>query len=161
MRIHVFLIIVISNSFLFYSCKKEKNKRDNIAVKEVQSKTTQNDLKPELIYNKTFYKVTKTDSVDILYHYCDAGINTIKVYKDSIWEDFGQEDYTMLVDRISVNGKKIVFHGKLDQVTPEKLYSFEIENESKGYWQINNRTFIDSIKISGIKQYKEPDSECF
>ena len=111
--------------------------------------------------DRIFFRVTKTDSIDVLYYYCNASINTIKVYKDSIWEDFGQEDYTMLVDKIYINEKKISFIGKKGQVTPEKLYLFEVEDESKGYWKINAKTYIDSIEMKKIKQYKEPEKECF
>ena len=124
-------------------------------------KNTNKKLNENLILNRTFYRVTKTDSIDILYHYCNASINTIKVFKDSIWEDFGQEDYTMLVNKINSNEEQISFLGKPNQVTPEKLYTFKLNNKANGYWYINNKVFIDSLSIDKIKQYKEPDSECF
>lgn len=156
-------IFIIGISFFLFSCKQENKTENNIASEKVNSaiEITKKDLKQELVLNKTFFRVTKTDSVDLLYHYCNASINTIKVYKDSIWEDFGQEDYTMLVDKIDVSKNKISFTGKQQQVTPEKLYVFEIEDESMGYWKINNKTYIDNVEIGKIKQYKEPDSECF
>lgn len=156
-------LFIISASFFVFSCKKEKKIENNIATENVSPvvKVATKNTGQEFVLNKTFFRVTKTDSIDILYHYCNASINTIKVYKDSIWEDFGQEDYTMLVDKIDVSGKEISFIGKQEQVTPEKLYFFELEDESKGYWKINNKIYIDSVEIEKIKQYREPDSECF
>ncbi|MBU2950781.1 hypothetical protein KO493_08735 [Tamlana agarivorans] len=146
-----------------FSCKDEtkinnKVSSESVSLEYVVLKTH---LKKESLLNKTYYQVTKTDSIDILYHYCNASVNTIKVYKDSIWQDFGQEDYSMLIDEVNVNEEKISLIGKEEQITPEKLYVFEIEEESKGYWKINGETYVDSLKIDKIKQYNEPESECF
>lgn len=148
---------------LVFSCKNETKVNNMVSFEGIRPEVIviKKGLNKESLLNKTYYRVTKTDSVDILYHFCNASVNTIKVYKDSIWQDFGQEDYTMLIDEVNVNEEKISFIGKEEQIIPEKLYVFEIEDESKGYWKINGDTFVDSLKIDKIKQYIEPESECF
>lgn len=162
-------LILISLLLIFTACKKSNSKKDeSLTVNLVINKDSINEfkvlpkkIKAEEVYNKVFYAITKTDSVDIVYHYCDASVNTIKVYKDSIWEDFGQEDYTMLVGKTDINDKELYFLGKQEQTTPVKKYSFSIENSDKGYWKINDKTYIDSLKIDKIKQYRQPDKDCW
>lgn len=160
-RISILILLV----FVFFSCKKNNN-RGQKTISHVDSLSKKSEiladkLKAEDIYNRIFYLVTKTDSVDVLYHYCNASINTIKVFKDSIWENFGQEDYTMLIEKVELNGKKINFKGEKSQDTPEKLYAFSLIDKSKGYWSINNKIYVDSKKIDTIQEFWQPYKDCW
>jgi len=150
-----FTMIVI----VLCSCNQKK-RQDNHKI--INKKTIDLSIIKDLpnikdIYNMAFYKVTQTDSIDIIFHYCDANVNTIKVYRDSIWEDFGQESYTMSYSVSKVINNKIIFLSNPNQ----RDFTFEILDIQKGYWEINNKIYIDSLKINTITHYEQPCIECW
>ena len=142
--------------------------KNNYSSKELVTKPqtkkifdTIKNLRPEILYGKTFFFLTKTDSVDILYHYCNANINTIKVYENSIFEDFGQEDYTIKLVKKNIENNKIIFYGDNEQLAPVKKYTFKYLDKKQGYWKINNKIYIDSIYSSGIPNIEQPCTDCW
>ena len=145
------LVLILTNS-----CNQKKNDKEIVLLSNY-SITAKDSIKIKDVYNKIFYNITQTDSIDIIYHYCDANVNTIKVYKDSIWEDFGQESYTMNYSVSKVLNNKTILMSNPNQID----FTFELLDIQKGYWKINNKIYIDSLKIDAIIQYEQPCLECW
>jgi hypothetical protein len=159
-----YIIILITFFIILINCKKKQsNLSEKSSTKQqvIKTDTISDKISLKILYGKTFYMITKTDSIDILYHYCNASINTIKVYKDSVFEDFGQEDYTMKVGKKELVENQILFFGKEEQSVPEKKYNFKYLNKNKGYWKINNKIYIDSLYINSLPSIKQPCIECW
>ncbi|MFK8269122.1 hypothetical protein [Capnocytophaga cynodegmi] len=143
------------------SCNQNKNKyQQEIAINKQYSDILNRveDLPPinvDTLYNRVFYKITQTDSMDILYHPCDASINTIKITENFIYEDMGQEDIEMYYSKINKEKDTIFFVGKDEQ------YKFYLLNVEKGYWKIDDKIFIDSSKIDNVAEFWEPYKKCW
>jgi len=155
---HSFSIVTLT-IILFISCKKSTLTINQNKIQEANTTKEVLQQQPENIYNKTFFKVTKTDSIDILYHFCSASINTIRVYKDSVFEDFGQEFYTMRVVKENVNNGEVLFLGDTSQSNP--LNRFHFIKKDKNYWNINGNIYIDSLFAHTIPNIIQPCIECW
>ena len=158
-RTLIFLLIAI---LFTTNCRQSKsnfntnlmaNKNDSITNSNKENFQT---IKIDTLYGKTFYRITETDSIDILYHFCDASINTIKINKDFIYEDVGQEDIKMYYLEVIKQNDSIIFIGKDNQ-----QYSLSPLKTKKYYWKINNNFFIDSIGVNHIAEYWEPYEKCW
>ena len=108
------------------------------------------------IIGHTFFRITKTDSMDIIKQPCDARIATYKFYKDSIVHDWGQEIEAFKVlrseDRMSFIRN---FQHK------NEVYQLKILDKEKHYWLINNEVFIDSLYIETIPYVEQNCIECY
>ncbi|AUS05681.1 hypothetical protein [Pseudotamlana carrageenivorans] len=161
-RIGLLILIVL----VLFSCENRRtNKEINVyddkdnALEKVD--LTLSRVRENEVFNKTFFLVTKTDSLDILYHYCDAEINTIKVFKDSVWENFGQEEYTMIVKDVVSSDKRIIVKGRERHQKANENYVFKLINRNKGYWSINDKIYIDSLNVGQISEVWQPYKDCW
>ena len=128
------LVLILTNS-----CNQKKNDKEIVLLSNY-SITVKDSIKIKDIYNKIFYNITQTE-----------------VYKDSIWEDFGQESYTMNYSVSKVLNNKTILMSNPNQID----FTFELLDIQKGYWKINNKIYIDSLKIDAIIQYEQPCLECW
>ncbi len=112
--------------------------------------------KDNALVGKTFYRITKDKDKHILYEFCDASINEIKIYRDSVFENFGQEYYYMKISEISrINESYIIkTKGVVD------IYNMKMIDSVSGFWKINNHIYVDSIKSNRIEKIIEPCIEC-
>lgn len=148
--------------FGIISCNQNRNKsQQQITTNKEYSDISKSVEEPQstnidTLYNRIFYKITQTDSIDILYHPCDASINTIKITKDFIYEDMGQEDTKMYYSKVDKREDTIFFINSTNE-----QYKFLPINIKKGYWIIDDKIFVDSLEVNNMVEFWEPYKECW
>ncbi|MPS72953.1 MAG: hypothetical protein E2590_07335 [Chryseobacterium sp.] len=151
-QLKIFFLIF---SFTIISCQEKKSKEGNL----------KNDIYNEII-GHTFFKIEETKNGKVLYKPCDANIQKYKVYKDSIFHNWGQEYYTYNIESIKKIKTQITYkttykyNGEIPD-TKDSLMIFERIGKDKAYWKINGELFIDSLYISSVSHVNQPCSECY
>ncbi|WP_144283277.1 hypothetical protein [Chryseobacterium echinoideorum] len=118
------------------------------------------------ITGHTFFRVEDTKEGKVLYQPCDAKTPKYIIYKDSIFRDWGQENYILIISKILNTKNQTIFRTKYkyNNETPEtndSLITFQQLDKNKKFWKINGEIFIDSLYINTIPHSKQPCKECY
>ncbi|TWP29261.1 hypothetical protein ETU08_03455 [Apibacter muscae] len=142
---------IITIILFTYSCKGHETKVDKI--ESLNSDSTKYSLVG--IWNKL--TINKKDT--IIYQPCDANNTSIKVTRDSVIIDYGQEILAyFILEKNNYNNKHIEF--KLSG-TNNKLECI-INNKTTAFWIINGtKNLFTKSDISKFKTIEQPCIECW
>lgn len=138
-------------SFSIISCK-EKKRITNLKEKKLQ-----------LPVGHTFFRVGINNKDTIIYKPCDANIPKYVLYKDSVFHNWGQENYMLnITSSITGNNQiKLKTTYKYNDEIPDGIDStITFQQLNKKIWRINGEIFIDSLYVYSIKHINQICKEC-
>ncbi|WDF59946.1 hypothetical protein PQ462_00940 [Flavobacterium sp. KACC 22758] len=144
----LFCLILLSISII--SCK-DKKRIANLKEKKLQ-----------LPVGHTFFRVTIKNRDTVICQPCDANIAKYVIYKDSVFHNWGQENYMLNIVSLINGGNQIKLKTtyKYNNETPDGIDStITIQQLNKKIWKINDEIFIDSLHINSIRHINQPCKE--
>ncbi|MBC7388132.1 MAG: hypothetical protein H7329_02880 [Opitutaceae bacterium] len=130
---------------LFTSCNSSNSSVTNAAKIEYKN--------IDSIIGHKFFKVTETDSGNILFQPCGAEIENYKINEDLIIHNWGQETDIIKEVYQSQENQTILIKGHNENSSLNE--SYKVKKEKDSYFRINNILFIDSNSIKDLKIVEE------